>query len=209
MDLRLNHEKLVSFAVSAMLTASFLATAPGNVVTAAAGPQPAALLGAYEGLKASGFQGLKEAYEPATAAAPRSAVATPVSFSRTVLTETEVQKLAKLMAAHGADMPVNAAVTVALGLTAPGETMTLRQLGVTFPNDSLIHTYNPLPNDKGTLFYVVSPASARTYYANAKQELVGAVDKKTGEAPVIIAAAVAQKELDAELAYWAALADRF
>jgi hypothetical protein len=209
MDLRLTHERLVSFAASAMITASFFATAPGVAVTAASGPQPAAILGALEGLRASGWQGLKESYEPTVPASPRPTAASFTPAEKMPLSDTEIQKLSKLLAEHGADAPLSSAVTTALGLTRPGESLTLRQLHVYFDNKTRAHAYHLLPNDGGYLILAVSPTDARSYRANIKQELIAAVDTFTGQAPVVIPVADAQKELAAEFAYWAGIADKF
>ncbi|MEO8115005.1 MAG: hypothetical protein ABI655_11520, partial [Phenylobacterium sp.] len=69
--------------------------------------------------------------------------------------------------------------------------------------------YHLVAEDGGYLIMAVSQTSARTYRADARQQLVAAVDKVTAQAPTPIPRAEAQGELKAEFAYWAAIADRF
>jgi hypothetical protein len=63
--------------------------------------------------------------------------------------------------------------------------------------------------DGGFLLLTVSKVSARAFRANAKRELVSAVDKKANEAPVAIPVADAKKELEAEFTYWISIADKY
>ncbi|MDE2143420.1 MAG: hypothetical protein KGJ84_13515, partial [Elusimicrobia bacterium] len=85
-----------------------------------------------------------------------------------------------------------------------GATLTLRQMGIL--RDRTGHAYQ-VTADGGFLIMTGSVEGARIYRANPKQELIAAVSKKTGFAPVAIPAADAQRELDAEFAFWAAIAD--
>jgi hypothetical protein len=200
------HDRLLSFAVSAMITASFLATAPAVTINAAAGPQPAALMNAMEGLRNSGWHGMTNMVMPAPVIAPRTSTPAPAADEAPALTDAQVKILAKLLVDYGHDTALGSNVTSALGITAPGATITVRQISTPF-DGHLARAFHIL-SDGGFLVAAVSAGNARTYRANAKQELVAAVDTKTGQAPVVIPVADAQRELKAELAFWAATADQ-
>ena len=202
-----HYNRLVSFLVSAMVTTSFLATAPGTTVTAASGPQPAAIMNALEGLRGVGWHGLQDAALPPAMIAPQGSITTPATEEKPLLSDQQVQRLAHFMVNFGIDSPLATAVTTALGLTKAGETKVFRQLNVPF-DGHLAHAYHRT-EDGGFLLVTASTVSARTFRADAKQQLVAAVDTKPGLAPVAIPVADAQAELKNELAYWANVADKF
>jgi hypothetical protein len=140
--------------------------------------------------------------------APQNTPVDPYTQDSRILTDVEIKQLAGFMVKYGHDAPLDFSVTTALGLTRPGDVeMTLRQLNVTPPNQ-MVHAYHVL-DDGGYLIVTRTHVSARIYRANAQQELVAAVDKVTNQAPVAIPVEFAQKELKAELAYWAKIADQY
>jgi hypothetical protein len=123
-----------------------------------------------------------------------------------VLSPVRIERLAKLIAEHSHDAAIDSSVTTSLGLTRPGEVLTLRQLSLRLA--PVVRLYHRLP-DGGWLFVMISPESARAYRANPRQELVAAVEKRTGEPPVVIPASDAERWFKAEISYWADVADHF
>lgn len=209
MDFNRAHDRLISFAVSAMITTSFLATAPvPGAMTAAAGPQPAAVMNALEGLRAAGWEGLQNAALPTPAVAPKNTPSAPTAAENFTLTDIQIQKLLKLTIDHGHDITIDQSVTAALGLTGPGESLTVRQVHV-ITNPQLGHAFQKAMKDDGYLFGTVYPDSFRVYRTNANQELMGAVEKHPNQVPVVIPVADAQQQLQVELAYWGTIADKF
>ncbi len=125
---------------------------------------------------------------------------------RTAIRELWEPTLAELLIRFGHDTPLDTSATTALGLTKAGETLNVRQLTVdtTQPGHAYMRT-----GDGGFLLLTVSKVSARAFRANAKRELVSAVDKKANEAPVAIPVSDAKKELEAEFTYWISVADQY
>jgi hypothetical protein len=202
MNLRFTHETLTSFAVSAMLTSAFLASAPNGMIAAGAGPQPQSIMNALNGLHASGWTGTQDLMAPSDVAMPQSAAAVPAASAPAVtLTPERKVKLAKLMETYGVTMELNAAVTLALGLTHGNEVLTLRELG-----SRKTHFYTPLP-DGGLLLIYLAP-QAHDYRVDANLNLIGGVIKDIDVAPIIIPTEEAERNVQIELEYWAALADR-
>lgn len=211
MDFSRAHDRLISFAVSAMITTSFLATAPApapDAITAAAGPQPAAVMNALEGLRAAGWSGLQNAALPAPALVPKTAPSAPAAAVNPPLSDIQIQKLLKLTIDHGHDIDIDVSVTAALGLTAPGEILNVRQVSITV-NPQLHRAFQKIMSDGGYLFGAGSPDSFRAYRTNAKQELIAAVEKNSNQAPVVVPIVEAQQQLKVEAAYWGMVADKF
>ncbi len=119
------------------------------------------------------------------------------------------QRLVDLMVQYGHDTTLSSPVTTILGLAAQNETITLRQLTIdpkaTDPNR---HAYMRTA-DGGFLLLKRTTVSARAYRADAKQELMSAVEAKPGKEPTVIPMADARKELAAEFDYWIAIASQF
>lgn len=203
------HSRLVSLTVSMMITASFLATAPSSTLDAAAGPQPAAVMNGLEGLRAAGWRGLNGMTPPASAAAPQPAPASASapSVPASPLTEPEIQHLLALGVEHGHDIPVSAKVTTALGLTAPGQQATYRQLSLGKDKDSQ-HGFQKTGDDSYLLILDVSGGfiAIRT---NARMELVGAVKQAKDGTVTVVPLPDAQSTLQTELAFWHAVANKF
>jgi len=209
MDFSRAHDRLISFAVSAMITTSFLATAPNpNAVSAAAGPQPAAVMNALEGLRAAGWAGIQNAALPAPALVPQTTPSAPAAAENPPLSIIQIQKLLKLTIDHGHDIALDKYVTAALGLTAPGETLTLPQVSIAV-NPQLIRSFEKITSDGGYLFGAGTAASYKAYRTNANLELIAAVQKNTDQAPVAVPIAEAQQQLMIEIAYWGMVADHF
>ncbi|MFI5345427.1 MAG: hypothetical protein ACHQ51_03530 [Elusimicrobiota bacterium] len=208
MNISRNYDRLVSFIVSAMVTTSFLATAPSTaVISAAAGPQPAALLNALEGMRAAGWYGMENALLPAPAAIPQTASAAPAAAAANPLSDIQIQKLIKLTVDHGHDVTLSHFITNALGVTVPGELLTVRQVSI-IVSPELSRAFQKSKDD-GYLFLTITPAGYKVYRTDANEALIAAVEIPPGQGPVAIAVADAQQQLAAEIAYWGAIADRF
>ena len=207
MDLSRKHEKLISFAVSAMISSAFLSTAPGPVMTAAAGPQPQAVLQAVQALHSAGFQGTANMALPSPAAAPIAVSFNPTSTGP-ILTDAHLKKYDGWLVQYGVDIALGKPATDALGLTTGPQTLTVRELVLGTKAPLAKHAMARNPERGGFIFIRVTPDGSRCYVANDKQELVGAVFVSVdGGGPVTLAAADAQKQLNEELTFWAKSAD--
>ena len=135
-----------------------------------------------------------------------AAAASSEPIVRRSLTADQQRKLATLMAAHGHDVAMFAVVSAALGIGKDGEVLTMRQLTVNeHPN---LHTYIPL-SDGGFWFSFVDTVASWNYRVDANFGLIGSVSKKEiGQMPVVIPTPDAERKIQTEIAYWAALADR-
>ena len=207
MDFSRMHEKLVSFAVSAMISSAFLSTAPGPVMTAAAGLPPQAVLQAVQALHSAGFQGTANMALPSPAAAPLA-----VSFNPTttgpILTDAHLKKYDGWFTQYGVDITLVKPATDALGLTAGPQTLKVRELVLDTKAPLAKHAMARIPERGGLIFIRVTPDGSRSYVANDKQELVSAIFMSVdGGGPVVLAAADAQKQLVDELTFWAKSAD--
>ena len=206
MDLSRTHESLTSLVVSVMLTSAFLASAPHSGITeAGAGPQPQAIVNVLSGLRASGWAGTTEMPDMMLVSTPHSAAGSAESIAEPSLTGDQQKKLAALMAAYGHDVALSQPVTDALGLSKGGEVLTLRQL--TVDEHPELHTYIPLA-DRGFIFFFIDTTAARSYRLDGNFKFVAAVSKKKGQEPVVIPISDAYRNVQAEIAYWAALADK-
>jgi hypothetical protein len=160
---------------------------------------------AIEAIHGSGWHGIKEAAAPAAAPTPRTIPNDPAANDAPHLTSAQILKLSQLLAKFSRDLPPDPIVTNALGLTRDGESIVLRQLDIS-PDHQTVHAYIVTP-DGGYLYIVSVVGKARSYRANSKQELVVAVEAAATGAPVVIPAADAKKELQAEIVFWASVAD--
>lgn len=121
------------------------------------------------------------------------------------LTADQRNTLTMLLANVGHTIALDSVVTAALGLSKGGEILTLRQLTVNgHPN---LHTYIPLP-DGGVLLSVLDTKGAWACRLDADLKLITAVFKLPDHAPVVIPVSDAERNVQAELAYWAAVAGR-
>jgi hypothetical protein len=133
-----------------------------------------------------------------------AAAASSEPIVRWSLTVDQQRKLATLMAAHGHDVAMSAPVTTALGIGKDGEVLTMRQLTVNDHPD--LHTYIPL-SDGGFWLSFVDTAASWSYRVDANFGLIGAV-RMDGRMPVVIPRPDAERNVQTEIAYWAAMADR-
>ena len=205
MALRLTHETLTSFAVSAMLTSAFLAASPTIAIEASAGPQPQIIMNALSSMHASGWAGTQEMMPPVDVAVSQSASAEPTSAGKPILSADQQKKLLALMAAHGQDEPLDPAGTAALGISKGNEVLTLRQLGVNTPLG--VHGYIPLP-DGGLMLGFSDETASSNYRLDANLRLIAAISMSTKQAPIAIPMPDAERNVQTELTFWAALADR-
>lgn len=120
------------------------------------------------------------------------------------LSSDQQKAIAALMALHGRDIPLNASVTFALGLSKKGEVLTLRQ--VTINAHPVLHGYVPLP-DGGLLLMIDDQVLPIDYRLDANLKLLAAVSMK-GDAPVVVSVSDAQDGVNAEISYWAGIANR-
>ena len=200
MNLHRTHATLTSFAVSAMLTSSFFTTAPNGLTAAAAGPQPSVVVdAALNGIRAAGWAKTSNDTGPVAIATPQAS--NPITTaSPPIITTAELEKLQKALTIYGHDFDIGPSLMTALGI----KTSNLRQLSIRKPNTPS-RAFFPLP-DGGVLLALVDTTMAKDYRLDANFKLVSAVimidGKPSGTPPD------AEKVAQAELAYWAQVADR-
>ena len=127
------------------------------------------------------------------------------AWAEPTLTAAQQKKLATLMATYGLDSALSQRVTAALGLSKGDEVLTLRQL--TSKADPNLHSYIPLP-DGGVLLIFVDSTAAWDYRLDTNLKLVAAVSAVSGRPLVVIPISDAERNVQVELEYWAAVADR-
>ena len=162
MEFSRTQHRLFSFAVSAMLTSAFLATAPDSTVKAAAGPEPQAMIHSLAGLRNAGFQGMGGVALPPPAVAPQMS-AQPVTAPDAVgLTAVQLQKLDGYMPKFGLNITLVKVVSDALGVTRGAEIITVRQLAIgEAPNPE--HVFSRVPAG-GYLYMMATTTEVRSFY---------------------------------------------
>ena len=140
-------------------------------------------------------------------------ITAPAALAQTppILSAEQLQKLDKAWAAYGHDTALNKTVTDALGLTRGDDTLPVRQ--VTAEGDGhpiALHAIERVPNGDGFILTILmAEGPARNYVIDGKQELVAAnVKSKQDLPPVAIPTAQARKELQEEIKFWRAIADK-
>jgi hypothetical protein len=141
------------------------------------------------------------------------ATAAPSANAQTppILSAEQLQKLDKAWAAYGHDIALNKSVTDALGLTKGDDTLPVRQITVEGDGHPIaLHAIERLPNSDGYfLTILMAEGPARNYAINGKQELIAANAKsKQDLPPITIPPAQARKELQEEIKFWRAIADK-
>ena len=141
------------------------------------------------------------------------AIAAPAAVAQTppILSAEQLQKLDKAWAAYGHDSALNKTVTDFLGLTRGGDTLTVRQLSANGDGHPIeFHALQRVPNGDGFILTILmTEGPARNYVIDGKQELVAAnVKSKQDLPPVAIPTAQARKELQEEIKFWRAVADK-
>ena len=121
-----------------------------------------------------------------------------------LLTPAEQQILLKLMDAHGHELMLSQDVTVLLGISKGNEVVIRRQLAVN--EHPQIHAYIPLA-DGGVMLGFSDGVTAYSYRLDASQKLVAAVSKKGDQPAAAMPMADTGPNAEAELKYWAAVAD--
>lgn len=222
MDPRRPSPTLMSFAVSAMLTSALLATAPGGAYTAAAtGPQPRALINAFEGLRAAAWSGTQSVSLPTPPAAiPTAAIessAAPASASPALdplkLSPAEMRTQLQILAQHGNHVSITPTVTQALGLTAGSQTLWVDEVSYGFPltpsENGFTHSFATLP-DGGYLFFRVKTNSnnislfGKFLRLDRNQNLIAAYSWVQGGSTTRLSWSEAEAQLRDEIHAWRA-----
>jgi hypothetical protein len=164
-----NHNAALSIAVSTMLSATILSTAPrGSVVAAAAGPQAVspAFQQALSNIHQAGWSVPADAEATTPKATPVAALAAaPAPKSMPALTDAEMNKLNLYLQKVGNDVPFEQAITQLIGVTAPGQTMTFRQLNGGDDNDTVhIHFFNRSESDANIVLFTFQDKSLNSIH---------------------------------------------
>lgn len=198
MDFARSQNRLISFAVSAMLTSAFLSTAPSSFITAGAGPQPMAILNA---IRAEGWHGAQGVELPTPAAEPASA-APLASVPAKPLSEEQLQKICKWIADHGSVSTDIKKLTDALGLTKNDEKLTLPGMS-THDAENVIYIIQILNDGKGYVVADVNHELFHVYWVDKNLDLVSAVSMIKGQTPAAMPIKDAAAGINHDLAFWA------
>ncbi|MGE5203195.1 MAG: hypothetical protein ACM3O6_14150 [Acidobacteriota bacterium] len=121
--------------------------------------------------------------------------------------EAQMRKVIAMLDERGKEIPLDQAVTDALGLTKGGTKISPRQIAVQ-DDEGLIHAFIRLDKGAGYLLGRVAEAGVLVIHASADWRLMGAIVKMPGgKATVTLAGPDAQQRLEEELRQWAKIAD--
>lgn len=136
-----------------------------------------------------------------------AALAAPTPPPRPI-TDAQFAKLAAQIPIQGHEQAILKQTTDALGITKDGDAaLTLRQIG-TDDGQGTTLVLSPLPNGRGYLLADVNMQATHAFWIDKNLVLVAATVKAPGKPPVAMPANVAHAELDAELHFWAGIADK-
>jgi hypothetical protein len=205
-----SHTTLCSFVFSAILTSAFIPST-GNVAMASAGAPAVqlAVQSALNGMSAHGFAGAAELALPAApSASPASLPAKAVAANPT-LTPELLGKLLQLVARDGFDKEAASDITIALGITAAGQTWPARQFTGPTIDGTIKHAFViSRGSDQDVLLYIRRGDGAHFFRARRDGKLVTAAIFTSSPRQITMRAPEdAQPELESEIAYWAANAD--
>ena len=204
MTLSRSYDRLVSLTISTMLTSAFLATAPDAFVSAGAGPQGAAIQNALGSAGAAGWNGIKNINLPIPPATPASATGATAHVKP--ITDAQFQKILADLRVNGKDHPILSEVTTLLGITHKGETLTVRQDAFRDAGQSL-HTFMKL-SDGNYLFALRNTQAVHIYHVGNDLVLISALINAANDGITILPNKDAQEGLNAELAFFAGVADK-
>lgn len=118
-----------------------------------------------------------------------------------------MRKVMAMLDERGKEIPLDQAVTDALGLTKGDAKISPRQIAVQ-DDDGLIHAFIRLDKGGGYLLGRVAEAGVLVIRVSADWRLKGAILKQPGgKTTLTLAGADAQQRLDEELRHWAKIAD--
>lgn len=210
MDLSRTQGKLFSFAVSAMMTSAVLATAPNSsLLSAAAGPNPAAIAAMLDGARSAGFAGMKDVPAPAAVATP-AAASKPAAQAQPALTPTQIQKLRKLATGPDGHMGhLRPAISSALGVGPADRDSIFPSYTVNDDQVNVDYQIYILPDESGYVIGRNDHQSVRIFRLDARLNVIGAVTvKTTTDAPVAIPPADATRLSAIDLTTWGQIADQ-
>ncbi|MDP3543043.1 MAG: hypothetical protein Q8T11_11315 [Elusimicrobiota bacterium] len=202
------HERLLSFAFSAMLTSAFLATAPEGMMTASAGPNIQAI---FTQIQVSGFPGAASLSKPASVTIPASAaVDAPATQPAPPLSMEQLQKIRRNLEERNKRFTVDPTVSYLLGLTKKGDSLIL--LGRALKDSQgVTHSIYLLEGNKGYIVTLtMEDKSGVICRVDKDLKLMTAVKKPAdGSGFQVLPLPEAAKTLHAELSTWAIIADTF
>jgi hypothetical protein len=136
-----------------------------------------------------------------------TAVAAPTPAPRPI-SDAQFAKLAAQIPIQGHEQAILKQTTDALGITkAADPALALRQIG-TDDGQGTTYVLSPLPDGKGYLFADVNMQATHAFWVDKNLALVAATVKAPGKTPVAMPPDVAHAELDGELRFWAAIANK-
>src|ERR1019366_9534153 len=121
MSLDSRHDRLVSLAVSAMLTSALFASAPGGVVAASTGPQPAAIINALTAIRAAGWSGAQNVDMPSPPTPQASATRNAAAASNRPISDAQFKKILDDNATNGGNTQTAPIVAKAFGVDHPSQ----------------------------------------------------------------------------------------
>jgi len=135
------------------------------------------------------------------AATPRGAAAN--------LSDSQLQKLAKIAQDRGKEIQAFPQIVAALGIPGSGNPIVTHQLATHDPDDNAVHHFfNVLPTGQGYLFGDVRAGTTRVFWVNNTLDVVAAVSNTSDPpVPVPIPMDAARKAIVGELQFWASIVD--
>lgn len=200
------HERLISFAYSAMLTSAFLATAPAGIIVAGAGPNIQAI---FMQMQASGFPGAASLSMPASVTGPSSAaVNVPAAQTVAPLSMEQLQRIRKNLEERNKRFEVDLTATYLLGLTKKGDSLTLLTRALK-DRQGVTHSIYMLDGNSGYLVVLtMADKSGVICRVDKDLNLLAAVKKPSNGSDFhVLPLPEAATILRAELSTWAVIAD--
>lgn len=199
------HQRLISFAFSAMLTSAFLATAPEGMIAAGAGPNIQAI---FTQMQTSGFPGATSLSMPASVTIPTSAAANvPAAQPAAPLSNEQLQKIRRDVEERNKRFAVDPTATHLLGLTKKGDSLTLLARALK-DRQGVTHSFYLLDGNAGYLV-VRSTHEGIACLVDKNLNLLAAVKKPAdGSGFNVLPLPEAAPILHAELLEWAKIADQ-
>lgn len=207
---RPTNDRLISFAISMMLTSAFLSTAPEGIISASAGPAAPgqAITNALNGLQASGWHGASELAIPVPVNMPLSATTgkkeTPLPAP---ITEAQLRKVLIDLSRTGAEVAINPLYATHLGLSKDGNYVQIRQLAL--EDDNAIQYGFALLKDGSGYYLDKGPRGGNrvAFHLDENMRIVTAIAINSAKEVTPLPLPDAESKLREVLATWAEYAD--
>ena len=190
------HEKLISFILSMMMTSAFFATAPQGFLTAAVAPN---LNNVISGLRSAGWS-VSDNFTAPTSVQTPEVMDLETSQTDLPFSKAEQDKIDGFFKSHAKKTTIGNPAADKLKILDPEAV----QIHTVKDFSGKIHAYSRL-KDGGIVLSLLDATTAYSYHLDSKFKLIASVAVTN-----YVASDIADPETSAkaELAYWAAYADR-